>query len=78
MQIYNPHISGHGVDIFGGFATLSSKKLTVFAVTTAELKNGEVYDVSGLASSSGPAVNFPHATFDRALSQPAIAVFIVP
>lgn len=61
----------------GGMGTQVSKTITVFAVSTKDLELNAVYNIAGLRLGSFDPVDYPKATFSKAIA-PAIAEFTIP
>ncbi|RKP52754.1 hypothetical protein [Trinickia fusca] len=76
-QFYNTVIVGNGVHMPAGMGTQVQQTLTIFAVDTGKLERNTVYDISGLEIGSNQPVNYPRATFTKAIA-PAIAEFTIP
>lgn len=75
-QFYNTVIVGNGSHMPAGMGTQVSQTITVFAVDTGKLELHAAYDISGLEVGSNQPVNYPKATFTKALA-PAIAEFTI-
>lgn len=76
-QFYNTLIAGNSVPQHAGMGTQVLKTITVFAVDTTKLELHAVYDISGLEVGTNQPVNYPKATFAKAVA-PAIAEFTIP